>query len=92
VSNIDALQRAREAAAAKRAAGELVQLSPAEKAAKNPTSRSLALAAKCFDCVNGPNADGGYRRAIRECPSTKCALHNFRPYQARADTDIAEAA
>lgn len=81
-TNLTPLQRAQAAMAARRAAGEtIVQLNPAQRAAKNPTSRSLAIAAKCYDCTGGSNADGGYRRCIRECPSTRCALYAFRPYQ-----------
>jgi hypothetical protein len=82
MDNLTPLQRAHAAMAARRAAGEkIVQLTPAEKAAANPTSRSLAINAKCFDCVGGEHADGGYRRCIRECPSTRCALYQLRPYQ-----------
>lgn len=76
------LQKAQAAMAAKRAAGiEIERLNPAEKAAQNPASLRLAVNAKCFDCVGGANADNGYRRCIRECPSTKCALYQLRPYK-----------
>lgn len=93
-----ALEAARAAREAKLAAGiPLERLDPMQRAAANPTSRSLAIAAKCFDCVGGSNADGGYRRCIRECPSTRCALYAFRPYQhaeggQRNDAQEAEAA
>jgi hypothetical protein len=86
------LEKAQAAMAAKRAAGiEIERLNPAEKAAKSPASRSLAIAAKCFDCVGGENADGGFRRCIRECPSTKCALYQLRPYK-RDDAQEVDAA
>ncbi len=76
------LDLARERMAAMREAGEVPErLNPREKALANPTSRSLAVAAKCYDCVGGECADGGYRKAIRECPSQTCALKGFRPYQ-----------
>lgn len=88
-----ALQKAHEAMAARRAAGiEIERLNPAEKAARNPNSRSLAIAAKCFDCMGGEHADGGYRRCIRECPSTKCALYQLRPYQPQRDAQKEDAA
>lgn len=80
------LQKAQAAIAAKRAAGiEIERLNPMEKAAKNPTSLRLAINAKCFDCVGGSNADGGFRGSIRTCPSTRCSLHSVRPYQQRDD-------
>lgn len=85
-----ALEAARAARLLKLAAGETIErLNPAEKARRNPNSLRLAINAKCFDCVGGANADAGFRRCIRECPSTKCALHTVRPFQ-RADEPEAE--
>ena len=82
MSELTPLQKAQAAMAAKRAAGEEIErLNPAEKARAEPKSRSAAMAAKCFDCVGGCNADHGYRRAIRECPAPQCALYAFRPYR-----------
>lgn len=76
------LERAQEAMRAKREAGEEVERrNPMEKHLDEPSSRALAVAAKCFDCVGGLNADGGYRRCIRECASPRCPLYNFRPYK-----------
>ena len=56
-------------------------LDPITKAKANPKSYTLAIAAKCYDCVGGPVADGGYRACIRDCPSTRCPLYNLRPYR-----------
>jgi hypothetical protein len=56
------------------------QLDPLERARRNPQSRALAVAAKCWDCQGG-DADPGIRARIRECPITRCPLHAFRPYQ-----------
>lgn len=76
-----ALDAARAAMQAKRDAGETIErLDPRQRHLETPGSRALAVAAKCFDCVGGKCADGGYRKAVRECPSTKCALYAFRPY------------
>jgi hypothetical protein len=77
-----ALARANAAIAAKRAAGESIKhLRPDERAQLHPESRAHAISAKCYDCVGGLNADGGYRAAIRECPASRCALHRWRPYR-----------
>lgn len=91
MENLTPLQKAHAARAAKIAAGEPIErLNPAEKAQRNPTSLRLAINAKCFDCVGGENADGGFRRCIRECPSSaRCSLHALRPYQ---HSDVQEAA
>lgn len=78
----DAARIARMNAAreAKKVEGRLEVLDPIEKAVRNPTSRKLAIAAKCWDCV-GAGADPNPRREIRECPITKCGLWPVRPYQ-----------
>lgn len=52
---------------------------PAEKAKSNPSSRSLAIAAKCFDC-QGEDADPGWRWRIGNCAAA-CPLVPVRPYQ-----------
>jgi len=82
-----ALDRAREASAAMRAAGIKPQkFDPIEAAKRNPKSRSLAIRAKCWDC-QGAGADPGTRAGIAECPSTTCPLWSVRPYQAKASGD-----
>lgn len=53
---------------------------PILKAKLNPESRSLAIAAKCCDCV-GTNENPGWMTEIRKCPITSCPLFNFRPYK-----------
>jgi hypothetical protein len=55
MSGIDALRAWRESG------GEAgPRLDPIERARANPASRSLAIKAKCFDCV-GCGADPGWR-------------------------------
>ena len=81
----EALKKAQEAMAAKRAAGEkIVVLDPIQKAKANPTSLRMAINAKCWDCV-GAGCDPAPRRAIGQCPSTDCPLWNVRPYQKYMD-------
>lgn len=85
------LEKAREAMAARRAAGEkIVRRNPLEQHLLDPSSRKKAMDAVCFDCVGGVNADGGYRRAIRDCGCPKCPLYSFRPYQRADEPELEE--
>lgn len=78
-----ALDKAREATAAMRAAGIAVErLTPIEKARRNPTSLRAAITAKCWDCVCG-DVDPRPRERIAECASATCPLVPVRPYQKR---------
>lgn len=54
-------------------------LDPITKAAANPTSRALAILAKCYDC-QGQDADTGWRWRIGNCDAP-CPLAPVRPYQ-----------
>ncbi len=81
----DKMAKARAAAAAARQSKTLVRLSPAEKAARNPSSLRMAITAKCFDCVGG-GADANPRGAVRECSVTKCPLWPVRPWQEKEAT------
>jgi len=80
------LNKALEAAHAKRQEmkerGEKVErLTPREKLAKKPTSYSLAIAAKCWECAgNGEDGNKVTRETIEMC-TVDCALHAFRPYK-----------
>ena len=79
----DRLAAARAAQAAKRARGDKVEiLDPVEKAKRNPASRALAIAAKCWDCQGG-DADPHPRWRIGNCQITDCPLWPLRPYQAQ---------
>jgi hypothetical protein len=78
-----ALDLARAAMAARRAAGETIErLDPIEKARRNPTSLRLAINAKCWECVGG-DGDPNPRQRIRDCTCSRCPLLAVRPYQAR---------
>lgn len=75
----EGLQKAHQIREAQRLLGIVPEkLDPLQKAAKNPTSRSLAIRAKCYDCV-GQNVDPGWHRRVRECEITSCPLWPFRP-------------
>lgn len=56
------------------------RMNPMEKAEKNPKSRALAIAAKCYDC-QGQDQDPGVRWRIGNCVGTGCPLEPVRPYQ-----------
>ena len=92
MTDLSPLDLARQAAAAKRAAGiSLERLDPIEKARRNPKSLRLAINGKCWDCV-GAGADPNPRGAIRECAITDCTLHPVRPYQTAEVDETEEAA
>lgn len=76
----DRMAKARIAAAAARQSKTLIRLSPAEKAARNPSSLRMAITAKCFDCVGG-GADPNPRGAVRDCSVKGCPLYPVRPWQ-----------
>lgn len=51
-------------------------MSPKERADANPKSRSLAIAAKCWDCA------GFNKEEVRRCPMEgRCALWPHRPWK-----------
>jgi len=54
-------------------------LDPLTKAAAHPTSRSLAIAAKCYDCQGG-DTDPAWRWRIGNCDAP-CPLIPVRPHQ-----------
>lgn len=77
------LQKAQARMAEMRADGwKPVVLTPTEKAKANPTSKSLAIRAHCWECVGGENADNA-RAQVRDCPVMKCALRPHRPWQSK---------
>lgn len=46
-------------------------------------TRSLAIAAKCAECVGCTenHVEPGFRASVKECTSFQCPLYNFRPYK-----------
>lgn len=62
------------------------------KARQNPTSKRLAINARCAQCECG-EADAGWRSRIKQCATNNCALRLFRPYQDkdRSKADMQEA-
>jgi len=57
------------------ASGEIQNLSPSEKAAKNPKSMRFAINAKCWDCTCFQ------KREVTLCEMVDCSLWTFRPWQ-----------
>ena len=51
---------------------------PYDDALARPTSRVLAIRAKCWDCEGRGR---GWRQRVRECAVTTCPLWHVRPYQ-----------
>jgi hypothetical protein len=51
---------------------------------KNPSSRKLAINAKCAECFGctPDHLEKGFKDSISSCSSESCPLHRFRPYQA----------
>lgn len=83
-----ALDRAREAARARREAGIIIErLDPIEKSRRNPKSLRLAINGKCWDCQGG-QADPGIRERIGSCAIASCCLHSVRPYQRGAEGEV----
>ena len=79
------LAKGRARAAELRAAGVVPEhLDPIERSRRNPTSRRLAINAKCWEC-SGAGADPGTRESIATCNVPKCPLHPVRPYQSSVD-------
>lgn len=64
---------------------------PIERARKNPKSRKLAIAAKCFDC-QGRYDDPGVNDRIRSCLTPGCPLYAVRPYKDSPDAEAARLA
>ena len=55
---------------------------PIKRAGKKPTYLNAikAMCAHCMGCTSDHMEDG-FRQSIRDCSSTACPLHNYRPYQ-----------
>jgi hypothetical protein len=51
---------------------------PHEEALARPTSRALAIRAKCWDCEG---RDRGWRQRVQACDVVACPLWHVRPYQ-----------
>jgi len=50
-------------------------------------TRGAAIKAMCAHCMgcNADHMEPGHRALVRECVSTGCPLHNFRPWQGKDD-------
>lgn len=61
------------------------ETNPMAKFAEKPT-RVNAIKAMCAHCMGCTyrETEPGFRQLIRDCVSTGCPLHRFRPYQKAA--------
>jgi len=76
-----ALDMARERLAELRSEGTKILIrSPLEKLAEKPTSKTLAINGKCYQC-EWEDADPSVKWRIGNCTYTDCALYAVRPYQ-----------
>lgn len=57
--------------------------SPAERAAKHPKSKSLAIAAYCYHACQAETSPNCWatKAAVRDCPNTACPLWPHRGWQ-----------
>lgn len=72
--------KANSAAVARKAAGLSARKNPIERAKEDPTSKTKAIAAKCFDC-EGQDADPCVSWRIGNCTAPNCGLFPVRPHQ-----------
>lgn len=56
---------------------------PVRQFLANPTSKALAIKAKCAECFGctHDHLEKGFRVSISNCSSYACPLHRFRPFQ-----------
>jgi hypothetical protein len=61
------------------------KFNPIARHLKNPNSRTLAVNAKCAECVGctRTHLEKGFKESISDCTSHSCHLYKFRPYQAK---------
>jgi len=78
---LEALEKARAVARARREAGEeTIRLTPIEAAQADPNSRAKAIKAKCYECMGGEDSDN-WKKSVKHCSSMGCPLLALRPYQ-----------
>lgn len=46
---------------------------------KTPQTRKEAINEMCKECIYDPYQKGTWREQVRDCRSTGCPLHPFRP-------------
>lgn len=64
----------------------MTDTNPIIRLREDKKSRKKAIEAFCAQCVgcSDTRLEPGFRTMIRECTATGCALHHFRPYQAKS--------
>ena len=63
----------------------VVENNPIRQLIAKPSSKTAAIKAKCAECMGctPDHMERGFRASISECSSYSCALHSFRPFQAK---------
>jgi hypothetical protein len=63
----------------------VVENNPIRQLRAKPSSKTAAIKAKCAECMGctPDHMERGFRASISECSSYSCALHSFRPFQAK---------
>ena len=82
--NSTALDKARARKAELQSAGELVRLSPLDRAKADPLSLRKAITAFCYRCMGG-DGEPGVRDHVRNCTAPSCPLFKVRPWQDSED-------
>jgi len=61
----------------------VAKMSPAEKAAKTPSSKAFAIAAYCYHECHAETETNSHttKRNIKNCPATNCPLWPHRGWQ-----------
>lgn len=82
-NNMTPLEKARIAQQRMREEGITPITNPILKHKEKPNSRSLAIAAKCFECMGctEEHTESGWRNMIRDCTSVACPPHSHRPFK-----------
>lgn len=90
MTDLSPLEKARLARQQNGAAPAPVISNPMVRFRNKPT-RGSAIKAMCAHCMGCTyeSIEPGFRALVRDCTSTDCPLHSFRPYQ-RADATDAE--
>jgi hypothetical protein len=65
------------------------QSNPIVKFHSVPHSRKAAINAMCAMCMGctATSLEAGFRNMVKNCASTSCPLHAFRPYQTETDDE-----
>lgn len=68
-----------------------MESNPLKQYQSKPT-RAMAIKAMCAHCMGctSEHIEQGFKQSIRDCDSTHCPLHRFRPYRANRGANKAK--